>query len=113
MHTFTDLGLEVLESDAASRRIRLAEQTVAILELGGGFGQKDLDAYFRGLGMPTPNITAVGVDGGANRPGQDPEGADGEVMHDGPDSATGGGFSDVFPSRPWQSIVTAHAKHKP
>ncbi|WAH97114.1 S53 family peptidase [Arthrobacter sp. MMS18-M83] len=174
VHTFTDLGLEVVESDAASRRIRLAGsvgqlssifgtsldeltsrspdgtavthrhrtgglqvpaaldgvvvavlglddrpqaraqfrviplaatgtsytppqlgkiydfpdgtdgsgQTVAIIELGGGYGQQDLDAYFQGLGMPTPTITAVGVDGGANQPGQDPAGADGEVLLD-------------------------------
>ena len=54
-------------------------QTVAILELGGGFRQTDLDTYFRGLGIASPSVTAVGVDGGANRPGED---ADGEVMLD-------------------------------
>lgn len=57
-------------------------QTVAILELGGGYGQQDLETYFGGLGIPTPTITAVGVDGGANQPGQDPSGADGEVLLD-------------------------------
>ncbi|MEW1822157.1 S53 family peptidase [Arthrobacter sp. NPDC080031] len=57
-------------------------QTVAILELGGGFGQQDLDTYFQGLGIATPSVTAVGVDGGANQPGQDPAGADGEVLLD-------------------------------
>lgn len=57
-------------------------QTVAILELGGGFGQADLDAYFSGLGIATPTVTAVGVDGAANQPGQDPQGADGEVLLD-------------------------------
>lgn len=57
-------------------------QTVAILELGGGYGQQDLDAYFQGLGIPTPSVTAVGVDGGSNLPGQDPSGADGEVLLD-------------------------------
>jgi kumamolisin len=57
-------------------------QTVAILELGGGYGQQDLDTYFKDLGIPTPIITAVGVDGGANQPGQDPAGADGEVLLD-------------------------------
>ncbi|MFH5877487.1 protease pro-enzyme activation domain-containing protein [Arthrobacter sp. NA-172] len=59
-----------------------AGQSIAILELGGGFGQQDLDAYFQGLGLPTPAITAVGVDGAANQPGQDPAGADGEVLLD-------------------------------
>ncbi|WP_203663237.1 S53 family peptidase [Actinocatenispora rupis] len=57
-------------------------QTVAIIELGGGFGQTDLDTYFRGLGIATPTVTAVGVDGGKNVPGGDPNGADGEVLLD-------------------------------
>jgi kumamolisin len=57
-------------------------QTVAIIELGGGYGPADLDAYFGGLGVPTPSVTAVGVDGAGNVAGQDPEGADGEVLLD-------------------------------
>jgi kumamolisin len=57
-------------------------QTIAIIELGGGFGQADLDAYFGGLGLATPSVTAVSVDGAANKPGQDPNGADGEVLLD-------------------------------
>ncbi|MEO7286854.1 MAG: S53 family peptidase, partial [Jatrophihabitantaceae bacterium] len=57
-------------------------QRIAILELGGGFLQSDLDAYFGGLGIATPNITAVGVDGASNVGGKDPNGADGEVLLD-------------------------------
>ena len=57
-------------------------QTVAILELGGGFTQAELTSYFRSLGITPPTVTAVGVDGGANRPEQNPNGADGEVMLD-------------------------------
>ncbi|WP_427135254.1 S53 family peptidase [Pseudarthrobacter sp. S9] len=57
-------------------------QVVAIIELGGGFGQADLDTYFGGLGITGPTVTAVGVDGAANQPGQDPTGADGEVLLD-------------------------------
>jgi kumamolisin len=57
-------------------------QTIAIIELGGGFGQDDLDGYFGSLGLRTPSITAVGVDGAGNRAGQDPNGADGEVLLD-------------------------------
>ena len=56
-------------------------QTAAILELGGGFSQTDLNTYFRSLGLSPPTVTAVGVDGGANSPGTDPD-ADGEVMLD-------------------------------
>jgi len=29
-------------------------QTIAIVELGGGFGSSDLDPYFTGLGLPVP-----------------------------------------------------------
>ena len=54
-------------------------QTVAIIELGGGFTQSDLSTYFSGLGLAVPSVTAVGVDGSANSPGQD---ADGEVELD-------------------------------
>jgi kumamolisin len=56
--------------------------SIAIIELGGGFDQADLHAYFGGLGIATPTVTAVGVDGAANQPGRDPNGADGEVLLD-------------------------------
>ena len=54
-------------------------QTIAIIELGGGYTAADLSAYFGGLGLATPTVTAVGVDGGSNSPGQ---AADGEVELD-------------------------------
>jgi kumamolisin len=54
-------------------------QTVAIIELGGGYQQSDLSTYFSGLGIAVPSVTAVGVGGAANSPGQD---ADGEVELD-------------------------------
>ena len=57
-------------------------RTVAILELGGGFPQSDLDQYFGSLGLATPSVTAVGVNGAENQPGADPTGADGEVLLD-------------------------------
>jgi len=57
-------------------------QTVAIIELGGGFAQTELTTYFTGLGVPSPTVTAVGVDGAQNVPGHDPKGADGEVLLD-------------------------------
>ena len=59
-----------------------AGQTIAIIELGGGFAQSDLHHYFAGLGLPTPSVKAVGVDGAKNVPGKDPKGADGEVLLD-------------------------------
>jgi kumamolisin len=54
-------------------------QTVAIIELGGGYTASDLSTYFSGLGLPVPSVTAVGVAGGSNSPGQS---ADGEVELD-------------------------------
>ncbi|MDG6923169.1 MAG: S8/S53 family peptidase, partial [Nitrososphaerota archaeon] len=57
-------------------------QSIGIIELGGGFVQSDLDTYFSGLGMNTPKIAAVSVDGGSNAPTGDPSGPDGEVMLD-------------------------------
>jgi kumamolisin len=55
-----------------------AGETVAIIELGGGFSQTDLNTYFNGS---PPSVVAVGVGGGSNSPGTD-TGADGEVMLD-------------------------------
>lgn len=54
---------------------------IAILELGGGFRQSDLDSYFSGLGLAAPTVTAVSVDGAANSPST-PNGPDGEVALD-------------------------------
>ncbi|MBV9096121.1 MAG: S8/S53 family peptidase [Streptosporangiaceae bacterium] len=58
-----------------------ARQTAAIIELGGGFAASDLDTYFGSLGLPVPSVTAVGVDGASNNPG-DTSGADVEVTLD-------------------------------
>jgi kumamolisin len=58
-------------------------QTLAIIELGGGFTQSDLDEYFAGLSItPAPSVVATGVDGGSNTPQGDPNSADGEVLLD-------------------------------
>jgi kumamolisin len=54
-------------------------QTVAIIELGGGFRDEELQTYFARVGVPAPLVTAVPVDGGSNSPGGD---ADGEVLLD-------------------------------
>jgi kumamolisin len=57
-------------------------QTVAIVELGGGFKQADINSYFKGLHMDVPHIHAVGVDGAKNAPVGNPNSADGEVALD-------------------------------
>jgi kumamolisin len=58
-----------------------AGQTVAVIELGGGFTAGDLDAYFGGLGIAVPSVTAASVDGAENNPG-DTSGASVEVNLD-------------------------------
>jgi kumamolisin len=57
-------------------------QTIGILELSGGYNTADLNAYFRGLGISTPKITAVSVDGASNSPTGSTDGPDGEVELD-------------------------------
>jgi kumamolisin len=57
-------------------------QCVGLIELGGGFRQADLDTYFAGLGVGSPTVTAVAVDGAGNSPTGDANGPDGEVMLD-------------------------------
>lgn len=56
-------------------------QTIAVLELGGGYRPADITAYFQSLGVAAPNVTAVLVDKAKNSPGN-PNGPDGEVMLD-------------------------------
>jgi kumamolisin len=58
-----------------------AGQTIGIIELGGGYRQTDLTAYFKALNLAAPTITAVSVDGGKNTPST-ASSADGEVMLD-------------------------------
>jgi kumamolisin len=57
-------------------------QCVGIIELGGGFTQADLQTYFSKLGITSPQVVAVPVDGGSNAPTGDANGPDGEVMLD-------------------------------
>jgi kumamolisin len=66
-------------------------QCIALIELndtdskgkvtGAGYNSADLQAYFQGLKLPLPQVTAVGVHGGHNAPGFD-ENADREVTLD-------------------------------
>ena len=58
-----------------------AGQTIGLIELGGGYRTADLTAYFKSLGLKSPKVVAVPVDGGKNSPST-ADGADGEVMLD-------------------------------
>ncbi|MBW4050423.1 MAG: S8/S53 family peptidase [Proteobacteria bacterium] len=57
-------------------------ECIALIELGGGYRPRDIQAYFAGLGLAAPAVTAVSVDHGANQPTGSPNGPDGEVMLD-------------------------------
>ncbi len=56
-------------------------QTIALIELGGGFQNSDLQVYFKEIGAPLPNVAAVSVDHAGNDP-TTADSADGEVMLD-------------------------------
>jgi kumamolisin len=43
---------------------------IAIVELGGGWVQSDMDQFFRSIGQEPPTITDISVDGTTNTPGQ-------------------------------------------
>jgi kumamolisin len=57
-------------------------QSIGIIELGGGFAPADLATYFAALGVATPAVTAISVDGATNSPTGSTNGPDGEVMLD-------------------------------
>jgi kumamolisin len=55
---------------------------IAIVELGGGWIQSDMDQFFSSIGQPAPQIIDVPVDGTQNSPDPNPDGPDGEVALD-------------------------------
>jgi kumamolisin len=58
------------------------DQTVALIELGGGYNEADLEAYWKQLGLNSVSVTSVSVGGAQNSPQGDPNSADGEVALD-------------------------------
>ncbi|WP_321855326.1 S53 family peptidase [Paraburkholderia tropica] len=57
-------------------------QCVALIEMGGGYTESDLKAYFSALGVAMPKVEAVSVDQAKNAPTGDANGPDGEVTLD-------------------------------
>ena len=55
---------------------------IGIVELGGGWVQPDLDAFFKANGQPSPTVTDVSVDGTKNTPTPGDDSADFEVALD-------------------------------
>ncbi len=56
-------------------------QTIALIELGGGYKAADLDKYFQQFGA-NPKVSAASVDGSTNQPTGNGDGPDGEVVLD-------------------------------
>jgi kumamolisin len=56
-------------------------QTIAIVELGGGYNATELRKYFQQFGA-NPKVSAVSVHGATNHPTGNPDGPDGEVVLD-------------------------------
>lgn len=56
-------------------------ESIALIELGGGYRTTDLPTYFRTMGVSLPNVVNVSVDGATNSPTV-PDSADGEVNLD-------------------------------
>jgi kumamolisin len=56
-------------------------QTIAIIELGGGFRSSDLKIFFKEIGIAAPKVSAISVDHAGNDP-TTADSADGEVMLD-------------------------------
>lgn len=56
-------------------------QTIAIIELGGGYRNSDLTVFFKEIGMTAPKVSSISVDHAGNDP-TTAASADGEVMLD-------------------------------
>jgi kumamolisin len=63
-------------------QVTAQNQTIALIELGGGFNPSDLQKYWKQLGIANVPVTAVSVDGAQNTPTGDPDSADAEVVLD-------------------------------
>jgi len=76
-------ALQVAKAYSFPANLTGAGEAIALIELGGGFKQADLNKYFSGLGVsPAPTVTAVSVDGAQNAPTGSTNGPDTEVMLD-------------------------------
>ncbi len=71
--------LQVAKAYSYPTNVNGSGETIGIIELGGGYNQSDLDNYFSGLGIATPTVVAVSVDGAQNSPTGDTSGPDTEV----------------------------------
>ncbi|MGC8466156.1 MAG: S53 family peptidase [Acidimicrobiales bacterium] len=73
---------QVADAYGFSTQLQGNGETVAVIELGGGYQETDLQAYFAGQGITLPVVESVSIDGASNAPTGNPTSADGEVMLD-------------------------------
>ena len=76
---FTPLEVAKLYNFPASQG---TGQTIALIELGGGFQSTDLQNYWKQLELPEVSVEAIAVDNVSNAPTGDSNSADGEVVLD-------------------------------
>jgi len=58
-------------------------ECIALIELGGGYKESDLKKYWNEMKLnKTPEVSAVSIGNGSNKPTGDADGPDGEVMLD-------------------------------
>jgi kumamolisin len=74
--------LQVAQAYGFPSGVTGAGQCIGVIELGGGYSAGDLNSFFQSLGISTPKVTAVSVDGAANSPTGSSSGPDGEVELD-------------------------------
>jgi kumamolisin len=95
-------------------------QCIGILEFGGGYTARDLETYFKQLGMAVPSVTAVSVDRVHNKPAPGQDSPDTEVLLDievagavAPGAKLAVYFSH-FTERGWVDAVTTaiHDSHR-
>jgi kumamolisin len=67
--------------DSKGTKLDGSGQSIAIIELSGGFYLEEIKMYFEKLGIPMPDISYISIGSGKNNPGFDNY-ADGEVMID-------------------------------
>jgi kumamolisin len=77
---FTPLGVATLYDFPTSGDG--SGQCIGIIELGGGYRDAEVAAYFANLGIDGPTVLSVSVDGADNSPDGDPNSADAEVLLD-------------------------------
>jgi kumamolisin len=74
--------VQIAELYGFPKNAKAAGQCIAVIELGGGYRDDDLQTYFSGLGVPAADVVAVSVDSTQNAPTGQVDGPDGEVMLD-------------------------------